>query len=72
MINQIERKIELGKQLGINQLVQKGHRDYWYSYAVQEGVINFVSLLFCLIPEAGCGQSPQALINTGFPNISGK
>ena len=35
-------------------------------------VYNFVSLLFCLIPEAGCGQSPQALINTGFPNISGK
>ena len=66
MINQIERKIELGKQLGINQMVQKGHRDYWGS------VYNFVSLLFCLIPEAGCGQSPQALINTGFPNISGK
>ena len=36
MINQIERKIELGKQLGINQMVQKGHRDYWYSYAVQK------------------------------------
>ena len=35
-------------------------------------VYNFVSLLFCLIPEVGCGQSPQALINTGFPNISGK
>ena len=35
-------------------------------------VYNFVSLLFCLIPEAGCGQSPQALINTGFQNISGK
>ena len=39
---------------------------------IDGSVYNFVSLLFCLIPEAGCGQSPQALINTGFPNISGK
>ena len=27
-------------------------------------VLNFVSLLFNLIPEAGCGQSPQSLVNT--------
>ena len=43
-----------------------------YKYQFEGSVYNFVSLLFCLIPEAGCGQSPQALINTGFPNISGK
>ena len=42
------------------------------NYSKIGSVYNFVSLLFCLIPEAGCGQSPQALINTGFPNISGK
>lgn len=29
------------------------------------GVLNFVSMPFCLIPEVGCGQSPQSLINTG-------
>ena len=29
-------------------------------------VFNFVSLPFRLIPEAGCGQSPQALINARF------
>ncbi len=73
MINQIERKIELGKQLGINQMVQKGHRDYWYSYAVQkkgntyyvyeEGVINFVSLRFYLpmISSIGYCQNFQYL-----------
>ena len=33
-------------------------------------VDSFVSLLFHLIPEAGCGRSPQALIITGFPKVS--
>ena len=26
-------------------------------------VFNFVSMVFCLIPEVGCGQSPRSLIN---------
>ena len=30
-------------------------------------VFNFVSFPFHLIPEARCGQSPQTLINAGFP-----
>lgn len=34
-------------------------------------VYSFVSMLFHLIPEAGCGRSPQAFINTGFLDISG-
>ncbi len=39
-------------------------------YAVAEGsVFNFVSLPFHLIPEAGCGQSPQSLENTGNSGI---
>lgn len=33
-------------------------------------VYSFVSSSFHLIPEAGCGQRPQALINTGFSDIS--
>ena len=37
---------------------------------VAGSVFNFVSLSFHLIPEAGCGQSPRALINTGFLDIS--
>jgi hypothetical protein len=28
-------------------------------------VLIFVSMTFILIPEAGCGQSPQSLVNTG-------
>ena len=32
-------------------------------------VFNFVSLLFQLIPEAGCGQSPRSLVNAGFLGI---
>ena len=28
-------------------------------------VLIFVSMTFILIPEAGCGQSPQILVNTG-------
>ena len=28
-------------------------------------VLNFVSMPFILILEAGCGQSPQNLVNTG-------
>ena len=35
-------------------------------------VYSFVSLPFHLIPEVGCGQSPQALINTGFLDIIGE
>ncbi len=35
-------------------------------YKFGDSVFNFVSLSFHLIPEAGCGQSPQALINAGF------
>ena len=38
--------------------------------AVIGSVFNFVSLFFHLIPEAGCGQSPRALVNTGFLDIS--
>jgi len=32
-------------------------------------VFNFVSLPFHLIPEAGCGQNPQSLENTGNSDI---
>lgn len=28
-------------------------------------VLNFVSMTFSLIPEAGCGQSPRNLVKTG-------
>jgi len=28
-------------------------------------VLNFVSMVFNLIPEVGCGQSPRSLVNTG-------
>lgn len=37
------------------------------SYNVCKGsVLNFVFLIFTLIPEAGCGQNPQNLVNTGY------
>ena len=32
-------------------------------------VLNFVFLVFHFIPEAGCGQSPQSLVNTGYSNL---
>lgn len=28
-------------------------------------VFNFVSMAFCLISEAECGQNQQSLVNTG-------
>lgn len=38
----------------------------------KSSVYSFVSLPFNLIPEAGCRQRSQALINTGFPDIIGE
>ena len=32
-------------------------------------VFNFVSLTLHLIPEVGCGQSPQVLVNTKYLSI---
>ncbi len=32
---------------------------------LKDSVFNFVSTAFLLISEAGCGQNPQSLINTG-------
>ncbi len=38
-----DKKIELGKQLGLEIRVEKGHQFYWYSYAVQKkGNIYYV------------------------------
>ena len=40
-------------------------------YIQVEGVNNFVSMPPCLIPEAGCGQSPRSLVNTEFLDVLG-
>lgn len=43
MINKIENKIELGKQLGLRLRIQKEQKWYWYSYAIQKkGNIYYV------------------------------
>lgn len=40
------------------------------SYPREGSVLNFVSMPPCLILEAGCGQNPRILVNTGdFGNI---
>ena len=43
MMNKIENKIELGKQLGLRLRIQKEQKWYWYSYAIQKkGNIYYV------------------------------
>ncbi len=39
--------------------------DKYGAVALRGSVLIFVSMTFILIPEAGCGQSPQSLVNTG-------
>ena len=59
------------------QILMKDERDetcneMYRDTILQDSVYSFVSLSFLLIPEAGCGQSPRVLINTGFLDISGE
>ena len=72
---QVEKNISIG-EMKLNLLeknviihgteVMLTNREFEILYLLAQGsVFNFVSMAFYLIPEAGCGQSPQSLVNTG-------